>query len=556
MKPKTSSALIHFFCFTLLSACLILYWQILDDRLFFDSVRAFDEFFGIARKYNTLWSFLSSIPNMDRRFTYLTFVVVHKIFHNLSGQYLFNIIIHYLNSCLVFVLINKLYKNRQTSFWISLFFAVNPLAIYAIAYLVQRNILLTVFFGLGQCIFFLNALESRTNQKTIFFFILSILSFLLAKISKEQGVLLILSYPLLSCIQGLTFKTIVLNGVILFIGMPFILNTDIHNLLLYKFEDKISVAQFIQKACNIPAENLRAKSFATQSWLFFKYFFYWLIPFETSIDMRVQLKEKFYYVIPLFGLIVTSLYFIKKRKGVLLCVGILISISLFISELVVNRIGDIFVLYRSYLWMIGYIIVVGWVVNLLVRTISFRKTLSICFALIVLIMGYKTSNNLKAFGNHIEVWKQAEKLLTPETMCQSSRIYNNIATNFLREKRFKESIYYLKKGLMIFPDYPFSILNLGNTYLLTGKIDLAETLYKRVIAKKFDRIFLTGAYAGLGNIERRRGNTDGAIFYFEEARQANIGSILEDEIDGILKTLRERQKNEIIDFPNSIIFDS
>ncbi len=143
-------------------------------------------------------------PIYNRQISNLTFSFNYSIGNlDLFGYHLFNIIIHIINSVLVFLLVRKLFltsivassRLKNQSFNISLFtvllFAVHPVQVQAVTYITQRMVSLAVMFYLLSVLFYITGRLEISKRKNVFF-ILSFFSFILGVYSKE----IIFSLPL------------------------------------------------------------------------------------------------------------------------------------------------------------------------------------------------------------------------------------------------------------------------------------------------------------------------------------------------------------------------
>lgn len=102
------------------------------------------------------------------------------------GYHLHNLLLHILNSGLVFLLVWMILRQRSLAFWSALFFGVHPLAAEAVCAISYRHDLQACFFSLLAMIFFI---LYRTRKRRLFYGV-SLLSYALAIFSKESAVLL------------------------------------------------------------------------------------------------------------------------------------------------------------------------------------------------------------------------------------------------------------------------------------------------------------------------------------------------------------------------------
>ncbi|MDX2426225.1 MAG: hypothetical protein QNK15_08230 [Cycloclasticus sp.] len=121
-----------------------------------------------------------------------------------------NIVIHCINALLLFVLCQQLFKRTTLSttnqpgenslyfFWlsagISIFWALHPINLTSVLYVVQRMTSLSTLFSLGCVILYLSGrnriIANSTNWRSIGFFIGSAISLTLALFSKENALLI------------------------------------------------------------------------------------------------------------------------------------------------------------------------------------------------------------------------------------------------------------------------------------------------------------------------------------------------------------------------------
>jgi tetratricopeptide (TPR) repeat protein len=89
-----------------------------------------------------------------------------------------NVLLHTINVILVFILINRLFKNVANGFWVALLFTIHPLRVESVAWVTERKDVLFLLFYLLALICYVGGLESpyKNKKRTLLFFILSLLS--------------------------------------------------------------------------------------------------------------------------------------------------------------------------------------------------------------------------------------------------------------------------------------------------------------------------------------------------------------------------------------------
>ena len=113
---------------------------------------------------------------------------------NPFGYHLSSIIIHILNSILVYFLVKILFKDQKHSLLTSLFFAICPLHVSVVAYISGRADLLVTFFTISGLLLFIKFIREYTKL----YYFGSLICFILALLSKESALvfpfILLLTY--------------------------------------------------------------------------------------------------------------------------------------------------------------------------------------------------------------------------------------------------------------------------------------------------------------------------------------------------------------------------
>ncbi len=107
----------------------------------------------------------------------------YKLWHlNPMGWHLGNILLHLLNSFLVFLLVRFISKNRGLSFLAGLFFALHPIHVEAVAPIYNFMGLLATFFVLKSFVAFVKS----DGMKKFAYGLLALIMYLLAVLAKEE----------------------------------------------------------------------------------------------------------------------------------------------------------------------------------------------------------------------------------------------------------------------------------------------------------------------------------------------------------------------------------
>lgn len=244
------------------------------------------------------------------------------------------------------------------------FFAINPVAVYGVAYLIQRSILLATLFVVLALFFFTRALSRRKPLLQV----AAAACYLLAVSAKEHAVLAPLAaVPIYIVVARPTLKRLAIVGAAgaILIAAAAVPLVQRYGSILGTAFDEYSRAYLAQLAQLSPGaeKNAFGLSVLNQAYLFFHYGLRWMLPWEgwMSINLRPPFPlswTTFPHVLGVFGYVAALLggFFLVVRYRTwpaLVGVAILIPALLFATEFATVWVQDPFVLYRSYLWAIG-----------------------------------------------------------------------------------------------------------------------------------------------------------------------------------------------------------
>lgn len=245
-----------------------------------------------------------------------------------------------------------------------LLFAFNPVATYAVAYLVQRSIVMAALFSViglyltaraaqsggfgllaGAAIAYAAAVLSK--EHAVMLPLVGLAVFLIVRRPSRKGIWLAAAVAILPLLAGAGFLVMRLGAIA---GTAF---------------DASSQAYLAQLSALGPGIEDKALllSMVNQAWLFFRYGLLWFLPYAgwMSIDLRPAFPlaaAGFPHVlgVPLYlglviGSVVLMIRFDDWRR--MLGLGLFAPAVLFATEFATVWIQDPFVLYRSYIWAIG-----------------------------------------------------------------------------------------------------------------------------------------------------------------------------------------------------------
>jgi hypothetical protein len=244
------------------------------------------------------------------------------------------------------------------------FFALNPVAAYAVSYLIQRSILMATLFVVSGLWLFMRWLATGKARLLA----AAVVAYALAIASKEHAILAPLAaLPLFLLARRPTMRQVLpvaAAGVLLAGAAAALLAVKYGEILGRPFDlwSQIYMRQLSEQSPEA-GRNAYLLSVMNQSWLFFRYGLTWFLPYEgwMSIDLRTPFPARLATFPQALG---PLLYLATIASGFVLLiryrdwralvgVSLLLPALLFASEFATVWVQDPFVLYRSYLWGIG-----------------------------------------------------------------------------------------------------------------------------------------------------------------------------------------------------------
>lgn len=462
---------------SLLAAACALYLPFWGNPFFFDDLSFF--LGGVASKYAQSGFHLDLrwLPHATLGWTEaLSTNAVTELFH--AG----NLLLHASNTILLFYLLRLLAgsvapdgKSSNTVIWGAWFgaliFALHPVAVYAVGYVVQRSILMATFFALVTQLAYLRGLLSGQAR----WLALAAAAYFLAVFSKEHSVMvpaLLGAETILLRAQirasarslGLAWGALLLIGLLIILRARGVFGTPY---------EAMAADLFRQEGIAESTAMLHLLSAMTQAGLFFKYLLLWVAPNPAwmSIDMREPFISSWLSWQGLLGLAGFAAYgalgvwlLLRPRWAGLAGLALLYPWLQFVLEFASIRVQEPFVLYRSYLWMPGLALLVP----LLLSKWPGRKTF---FALVLaaLLLVPAAVNRLWVFADPYRLWNDAALLLPDEKTPGADRIFYNRGQAAEAANNLDMAIEDFRRVVALSPQLAPPHYQLGMAYFKAGR---------------------------------------------------------------------------------------
>lgn len=473
------------------------------------------------------------------------------------GYHLTNLLLHILNTLLVFWLFLLLSRNAVFAFLVGLMFSFHPLHVESVAWITERKDVLYAFFYL---ISMISWYFWRKKGKWGFL-IITYLGFILALLSKSMAVTL----PVVLIIVDHYYFSKPVKKVIADKAVFFLLALGA---VIITWKATYSTTA-VYTQLNIFERLLMA------NYAFWFYPFKLLFPFRLSAiypypqDIN-QALPTYYYLLPLLtaGLIMV----IRKVKNELVHFGfwlyfimilpVLQLLPLAGSSLTCDRftylpgIGIFLVIlaifkFKTQYWVIG-VLCVFWAVLSWLRIGVWENGIILHSDIIAKYPEVELPyiNRGKAYGEQGEHGKAiADFSSAIKVKPGSADAYNNRGNEYSDLKDFEMAIADLSKAIELRPDFTEAYNNRGHAYMGAGQNEAAEADFTQAVKLKPE--YASGWY-NRGNLYRQTGRYEAAIADYDQALKLDAGMTEAYNNRGTAKTMAQKYQEAIRDFGKAL----
>lgn len=395
------------------------------------------------------------------------------------------------------------------AFFAALLFVLHPVAVYGAGYLIQRTIVMATLFSLLAMLVYLHG---SVRRQPLWLWA-SVPLYYLAVFCKEHAIMLPAVLLALTVLLHEDWRAKLKQcwGIFAaFAAIALFVLLARKGVLGSVYE--INAPEMLEQIDG--GAHSYMLSILTQSALFFKYLALWLVPNPAwmSVDMREPFAQGAFSVYGLallaylmYGLIALKLLFKRGRAG-LIGFALLFPWLMFMTEFTTVRIQESFVLYRSYLWMAGGLVVVP----LLFLKMRAKPALA-ALSLISVLMMLLAWDRLTTFSHPLLLWDDAAKLVEGKPYLPGmERIYHNRGISLSKTRLKQEAIADYTTAIKMSPDYSYVYNDRGVMYLELQRYAEAMSDFDAAIRIKPDYSL---PYIGRGVVLKKFGR-------LEEARQS------------------------------------
>jgi tetratricopeptide (TPR) repeat protein len=473
------------------------------------------------------------------------------------GFRMINILIHFINAFLIYILADRSVllwlKNQDSqshtnnskdkkilfdvsflSFSVALLsssiFALHPININAVAYIVQRMTSLSALFVMLSLLIYISARQSTGTYKALCLYVLSVICIVIGVFSKENALMavpLILLYDYVFLARFNTrkllkkFSIITGAGIVIFAFVSYFLNlhTVVFELAGFLLEPNEPLPARGWMAADVSWTSLQ--HVLTEFRVLSRYLLLLILPLPQFLifvwggyPVSHGITEPVTTLLSML-LIVSLLFFalLKLKRYPFLCFGILwyfIAISL---ESFLALGSDFYFEHRNYLPFAGSVIGLSGHVLLSFRYKVNTKRVWTITIIICTLLGALTFWRNTIWKDSVMLW---EDTLRKNPL--DYRAHNNLGYAFQTQGLMNKALEHYRTSVKLKPGYPKVHNNLGMVYQSRGLIDRAIEHYRIAVNLKPEYSY---ALYNLGNVYNLKGLYDMAIENYKAALELN-----------------------------------
>ena len=429
------------------------------------------------------------------------------------GWHISNLLFHIGCVVLIYLLTEQIFRKKGISFITALLFAIHPVHTQVVVWTEARDDSLSLLFILLSFLLFIKVL--RGQGRIVFYYFVSVMSFILALLTKEVVIIFpaLLGLYILCFIPGSKWKEAVHKT------LPFWVASLLYFVLRFVIMGKGFIARLSGSRCMMEPANL----FTHIGYVFKTFVFYFkqlVLPLRMVPDHSFSIPASFWQrdVLLSTGIILLLVVFIiigirklSSRKEYGFCLFWLIIALLPAANIYFAR-GTAISNTRLYLPSLGWCLLLGIIINRLF--IQYRKSAYLTMALLVSFYSASTIFNASFWKDEVSLWEYNVKASPTE------RSYHELGSAYLERGESEKALRVFEKLAGLKPEQPDIQLMMGNIYQRVGDKAKAIAAYERAIQKK---AVYPPAHTYLGIAYRRRGELKKAAYEF------NVATLLDPE---------------------------
>lgn len=353
-------------------------------------------------------------------------------------------------------------------------FVAHPAAVYAAGYLIQRTTVMAALFSLISLRYLLMALQEGRFDKALRAALMSSL----AMLCKEHSVTVpFAALSLVLMLERIDRRTVQICATFIGANLPAIALVFSVGMGFVGQPYEPRLSDLADEIYGLPAFEGRGDrwlfSAYTQAQLYYQYWLQWLAPSTTrmSADLRVDFLQPWTSASALLQLglfvavpSVVAGFSLRTGKHRLFAFGLAFSALLFMVEFSLVRFQEPYVLYRSYIWAIGYAATVA----ALARHLPWRMTLALG-VLVLPLLFVQSQDRLESFSSRAALWEDAAAKLPKPEVAGASRIFFNRGNERFQKGNMEGALLDISKAIELSPGHSSFYLARATTLTRIGR---------------------------------------------------------------------------------------
>jgi len=524
-------------CLFLIIATLAVYWQVgnhefvdFDDNGYVTENRHVQS--GLTPD-SVIWAFTSTHACNWHPLTWLSHMLDCQIYGlSPGGHHFTNVILHILNSILLFLIFRRMTGALWKSAFIAALFALHPLHVESVAWVAERKDVLSTFFWMltmGVYVFY-------TERPGIKIYLITVLLFALGLMAKPMlvtlpFVLLLLDYWPLGRFKFRQQESTVSNSTKKFSNSnlvwektPFFVLAAVSSIVTFFVQQGGgAVRSFDVLPLFIRVSNALVSYISYIGNMFWPYHLAVLYPHNSVLAGWKIAGACLLLVFVSFMAVRTMKQFPYILVGWLWYLGTLVPVIGLVqvgSQAMADR--------YTYIPLIGLFVMIAWGVPDFLERWQYRRTiLAISAGCILSVLTMVTWMQLQYWQNSISLFEHTLNVTTDNFV-----MHNNMGLALQEQGKTDEAIAHYTEALLIQPNYVDVHNNLGIVLVKQGKVDEAIGHYAKALRIKPD---YSEAHYNLGIALQKQGKINRAIAHFNRAIKIqpdyakahnNLGNIL------------------------------